>query len=87
MKKIVHVGITENGSINLKIHHIALDEDGVEVTSIIRDTFMPGDDFEVKKAKYPGCDFTLMETAFKAFHTPEVIADYALELKNRESNF
>ena len=83
MKKIVHVGIAENGSIDLKIHHIALDEEGKEVTSIIRDTFMPGDDFEVKKAKYPGCDFTLMETAFKAFHTVEVIDAYKLEQATR----
>lgn len=87
MKKIVHLGITENGSINFKIHHSATDEDGEEVVRNIRDTFMPGDDIEVKKAKYPGCDFTLLEKAVAAFHTSDVIASYVEWKTNRKSKF
>lgn len=87
MKKVVHIGISENGSIDFKIHHTAIDENGEEVTSNIRDTLMPGDDLETKKAKHTNCDFTLLEEAVVTFHTPEVITAYEAWKVSRPSKF
>jgi len=83
MKKVVQVGILENASIDFKIHHAGADETGDPVIMNIRDTFMPGDKLEGKKLKYPGCDFTLLEQAVTAFHTPAAILAYEQEQKKR----
>lgn len=87
MKKIVHIGISENRSIDFKIHHTATDEEGQEIVSNIRDTLMPGDDLEAKKGKYPSCDFTLLEEGVAMFHTSSVIEAYQEQKSQANSNF
>jgi len=76
-KKLVFVGIHENGLIEMKMQTTITENGETHILKPHRDTFMPGfDTVEKKETQYPGCDMTLLQGACDKFHTDEIKTAY-----------